>query len=62
MDPISLMFYAVVCGCLSLAGPRLGAAPVRLGVGALVGVIAVSVLPVLRDILGLAQGYGLSSP
>jgi hypothetical protein len=51
MDPISLGFYAVVCGLLGLAGPTLGAAPIRLGIGALVGIVAVS-----------TEGYSFSGP
>ncbi len=62
MDPVSLVFYAIVCGCLGLAGPRLGTAPVRLGIGAMVGVVAVAVLPSLRSLLGLAESYSLISP
>ncbi len=52
MDPFALIFYAAVCGLLGLAGPRLGSAPVRLIVGAIVGVVAVTLLPVLRGIIG----------
>ncbi|MGR3367065.1 MAG: hypothetical protein ACU0CC_13885 [Sagittula sp.] len=53
MDPVSLGYYAAVCGLLSLAGPRLGRAPARLIVGALVGVVAVAFLPSFRAALGL---------
>ena len=51
MDFIALTFYAVICGLLSLAGPRLGAAPMRLGIGAAVGVCAASALPYLKSVL-----------
>ena len=61
MDPVSLGFYATVCGLLGLAGPKLGAAPVRLGIGAVVGMIAVTLLPWLQGLLGAAR-YGLASP
>ncbi|MEL7116928.1 MAG: hypothetical protein AAGP08_15335 [Pseudomonadota bacterium] len=54
MDPIALAFYAVVCGCLSAASPKLPSLPVRLAIGAGVGVIAALVLPVLR---GVFQAY-----
>lgn len=53
MDPVSLGYYAAVCGLLRLAGPRLGRAPARLIVGALVGVVAVAFLPSFRAALGL---------
>ena len=48
MDPITLIFYAIVCGALGLAGPSLGRPVVRLGIGALVGIVAASLLPLLR--------------
>lgn len=53
MDPVSLTYYAAVCGLLGLVGPRLGAAPLRLAIGAVVGIGAVAVLPSLRAALGL---------
>ncbi|BBU58069.1 MULTISPECIES: hypothetical protein [Mameliella] len=62
MDPVSLGFYASVCGLLGLAGPKLGAAPIRLGVGALVGVLAVSVLPHVKTLLGVAEAYTTIQP
>lgn len=62
MDPVSIGFYASVCGLLGLAGPKLGAAPIRLGVGALVGVLAVSVLPHVKTLLGVAEAYTTIQP
>jgi hypothetical protein len=62
MDPVSLAFYATVCGLLGLAGPSLGTAPIRLGIGAVVGVVAVAVLPQLKSLLGLAEQYSTISP
>ena len=62
MDPVSLGFYASVCGLLGLAGPKLGAAPIRLGVGAIVGVIAVAVLPHVKSLLGMAEAYSGFQP
>ena len=52
MDPFALAFYAVVCALLGLAGPGLGAAPIRLAVGPGVGVMAALILPYARAILG----------
>ena len=52
MDPISLAFYAVVCGVLSLAAPTLGSALPRLAVGACVGIAAAAVLPVIKGMMG----------
>ena len=52
MDPISLTFYAAICGLLSLFAPSLGGRVPRLAVGALVGLAAATILPVLRGALG----------
>ena len=54
MEPISLAFYAVVCGILSVVAPNLGGFLPRLLVGATVGVIAAVVLPIIRS---MTQGY-----
>ncbi|MEL6958796.1 MAG: hypothetical protein AAGL89_07605 [Pseudomonadota bacterium] len=51
MDPITLSFYAVVCGCLSAAAPKLPGLPIRLGVGAGVGILAATILPLIKDAL-----------
>ncbi|MBT8456729.1 MAG: hypothetical protein HKO95_13875 [Rhodobacteraceae bacterium] len=53
MDPFALVFYAIVCGLLSLAGPRLGAPMIRLGIGAMVGIVAAIAMPAARVTLGL---------
>lgn len=52
MDVTSMVFYALVCGLLSFAGPRLGTPLVRFGIGALVGIIAAAVLPSVRVVVG----------
>jgi len=51
MDPITIAFYAVVCGCLSAAAPTVPKLPIRLAVGAGVGVVAASVLPVIKGMM-----------
>lgn len=51
MDPIALLFYAVICGCLSLFAPKLGGMMPRLAVGALVGVAAATALPFIQGAL-----------
>ena len=53
MDPISLTFYAAVCSALTVVAPRLEGIAPRLIVGAIVGVLAAIMLPMLR----LAIGY-----
>ena len=52
MDPIALVFYAVVCGLLSLVAPNLGGMLPRLVVGAGVGIVAAMVLPILNSMMG----------
>ena len=52
MDPIAVVFYAIVCGCLSAASPVVPSLPVRLAIGAGVGIVAALVLPVLRGLIG----------
>ena len=54
MDPIALTFYAVVCGLLSAVAPTMPRLPVRLAIGAVVGILAASLLPVLK---GMMQAY-----
>ncbi len=54
MDPISLLFYAVVCGILSAVAPNLGGIVPRLLTGGLVGIVAAIVLPFLK---GMMTGY-----
>lgn len=51
MEPLSLVFYASVCGLLSVFAPNLPSMPVRLAVGAVVGVVAAALLPVLRGMM-----------
>lgn len=53
MDPVTLVFYAVVCGLLGLAAPAMRTAKMRLGIGAAVGLVAAALLPVLRGMVGL---------
>jgi len=48
MDFTALAFYAAICGLLSVASPRLGTPLVRLLIGAVVGIAAAALLPVLR--------------
>ena len=52
MDIAALLFYACVCGVLSMLAPNLGGRVARLGIGAIVGVVAAALLPVLRGFLG----------
>ncbi|WP_198671032.1 hypothetical protein [Oceanibium sediminis] len=51
MDPVTLIYYAGVCGLLGLFAPKLGGATARLIIGAIVGIAAVAMLPVVRSFL-----------
>jgi hypothetical protein len=53
MDPISLAYYAAICGVLGVASPWMGSLPVRLIVGALVGIGAAALLPQVQALIGL---------
>lgn len=52
MDIITVSYYAVVCGVLGLAGPKLGRPVMRLVIGGLVGIGAATILPTVRLIVG----------
>ncbi|WP_412563676.1 hypothetical protein [Thalassobius sp. MITS945101] len=52
MDPIALVFYAVICGLLSLFAPSLGGMVPRLALGAVVGIVAAALLPTLKALIG----------
>ncbi|WP_161635614.1 hypothetical protein [Actibacterium mucosum] len=55
MDPISLIYYALICAALSFLAPSMRTSTVRLAVGALVGMAAAGVLPVLQQ--AVSSGY-----
>ncbi len=52
MDPVNLLFYAVVCGTLGVASPWLGQPLRRIVIGAVVGVAAAILLPLIKAALG----------
>lgn len=52
MDPVTMLYYAAVCSTLSVSmGPQRW--PLRLIIGAIVGVVAVAILPLARSAAGL---------
>ena len=54
MDPVSLTYYAIVCGCLAVAvAAAQSAGVVRIIVGVAVGLSPALLLPVLRRATGL---------
>lgn len=54
MDPISISFYAIICGLLALVAPSLKGVLPRLAIGAFVGVAAALALPMLKDALAIS--------
>lgn len=48
MDPFVLIYYGVICAGLGWAAPWVGRWPVRLAAGAVTGVIAGWLLPMIR--------------
>lgn len=53
MDVINLVYYAAICAVLSYFAPRLRTALTRLAVGAVVGLVAAGVLPLIRQLADL---------
>lgn len=53
MDPVTATYYAAICAALSAGAPRVPTLPVRLVLGALVGLGAAALLPILRGALGI---------
>jgi hypothetical protein len=52
MDPISLGFYALICGVLNVVGPFMGGIVSRFSIGVVVGLAAAWALPLLRSTTG----------
>lgn len=53
MDPVALIFYALVCGSLSAFAPKFGGVGLRMAAGAAVGIVAALVLPWAKSAFGL---------
>lgn len=53
MDPVNMAYYAVVCAGLAGLSPRFRTLPLRLVIGAVVGLVAAGLLPSLSAALGL---------
>lgn len=51
MDVYTLIFYAIICGVLSLVAPKLGGLAPRFFIGALVGAAAAAALPNILPML-----------
>jgi hypothetical protein len=53
MDPVNLAFYGLVCGTLAAFAPSAGGRSTRAVIGVVVGIIASTLLPLLKGLLGL---------
>lgn len=55
MDPVTLAYYAIVCGILGATAPRIPGLVARFAIGIMVGLIAAGALPWIKTTFGLAQ-------
>ena len=53
MDPVTMTYYAVICGSLGALSPRVTPGALRIVLGIVVGLAAAALLPVLRRATGL---------
>ena len=52
IDAIAIVWYAAICGTLSALAPAFGGRALRLTAGAVVAVVAATVLPLVRSMIG----------
>ena len=52
MDPVALVYYGAICGCLGLVAPRIRPGALRVVLGIVVGLAAAALLPILRTTIG----------
>jgi hypothetical protein len=53
MDPVTILYYAAVCGLLAAVSGKAGGFLQRVGLGVVVGLAAAAALPILRTVLGI---------
>jgi hypothetical protein len=51
-DTTAIVWYAAICGTLSALAPSLGGQALRISIGAVVGILAATVLPFLKGMMG----------
>lgn len=51
-DATAIIWYAAICGILSALAPSLGGQITRMGIGAVVGILAATALPFARGMMG----------
>lgn len=52
IDPGAIAWYAAICGALAALAPTLGGRNRRILVGAIVGILAATILPALKAMMG----------
>lgn len=53
IDGVAIVWYAAICGALSAFAPSFGGRGVRIGAGAVVGILAATVLPLVKSMIGI---------
>jgi len=51
-DSTAIIWYAAICGTLSALAPSLGGQVARISIGAVVGILAATILPFLKGMMG----------
>ncbi|PWW04314.1 hypothetical protein DFR52_1011009 [Hoeflea marina] len=52
IDATAIVWYAAICGSLSALAPSFGGRALRLAIGAGVGIVAATLLPLLKSLIG----------
>ncbi|MEP3436770.1 MAG: hypothetical protein ABJN75_08310 [Hoeflea sp.] len=53
IDGTAVAWYAVICGVLSALAPSFGGRAVRIAIGGIVGILAATLLPIVKGLAGL---------
>jgi len=52
IDSTAIVWYAAICGALAALAPSVGGRTTRIVVGAIVGIAAATILPLLKSMMG----------
>ncbi|WP_156892455.1 hypothetical protein [Salaquimonas pukyongi] len=52
IDSTAIVWYAAICGALAAFAPSLGGRGLRITIGAVVGILAASILPFVKNMMG----------
>ncbi len=52
IDATAIVWYAAICGVLAAFAPSFGGRTLRLSIGAVVGIVAATVLPLAKSMIG----------